>query len=59
MKSMSRGCCEPAAVTSTMLSPQRMTTEPPACLAHLPVSIDDLFAADDGGLANERHTCSP
>src|SRR5688572_3667386 len=39
MKSMSRGCAEPAAVTSTMLSPQRMTTEPPACLAHLPVSI--------------------
>src|SRR5262245_27922753 len=39
MKSMSRGCAEPAAVTRTMLSPQRMTTEPPACLAHLPVSI--------------------
>ena len=39
MKSMSRGCAEPAAVTSTMLSPQRMTTEPLACLAHLPVSM--------------------
>ena len=39
MKSMSRGCAEPAAVTSTMLSPQRMTTEPLACFAHLPVSM--------------------
>src|SRR5690606_35251215 len=39
MKSMSRGSCDPDAVTRTMLSPQRMTTEPPACLAHLPVSI--------------------
>src|SRR5262245_59939589 len=39
MKSISRGCCEPDAVTRTMLSPQRMTTDPPACLAHLPVSI--------------------
>src|SRR5215467_10941758 len=38
MKSMSRGCAEPAAVTRTMLSPQRMTTEPPACFAHFPVS---------------------
>src|ERR1043165_2748591 len=39
MKSMSRGCADPAAVTSTMLSPQRTTTEPPACLAHFPVSM--------------------
>src|SRR5262245_30698584 len=39
MKSMSRGCGDPAAVTSTMLSPQRMTTEPLACLAHFPVSM--------------------
>src|SRR5215510_6341231 len=39
MKSMSRGCAEPAAVTSTMLSPQRTTTEPAACLAHFPVSM--------------------
>src|SRR5215510_11822199 len=38
MKSMSRGCADPDAVTSTMLSPQRTTTEPPACLAHFPVS---------------------
>jgi len=38
MKSMSRGCCEPVAVTSSEVSPQRTTTEPPDCLAHLPVS---------------------
>src|SRR5215831_11861819 len=38
MKSMSRGWGDPAAVISTMLSPQRTTTEPPACLAHFPVS---------------------
>src|SRR5215813_11529870 len=38
MKSMSRGWGDPDAVTSTMLSPQRTTTEPPACLAHFPVS---------------------
>src|ERR1044071_9421733 len=38
MKSMSRGFWLPLAATSTMLSPQRMTTDPPACLAHLPVS---------------------
>ncbi len=39
----SRGPFEPPAVTRTIVSPRRTTTEPAACLAHLPVSIEISF----------------
>src|SRR5690349_2081960 len=40
MKPRSRIPGEPAAVTRTIVSPQRTTAAPPASLAHLPVSME-------------------